>query len=572
MQKKTVILFFSIICILFLMPSGLAKNCGDGVANCSCFDTVTASVTLQADDNVTNGVCSGQWFSLNVGADNIVIDCNDRNITANITPATPYPRAININGYNNVTVRNCNIFESFFGIVVENSNDIKISDVYLARNQWQVIGIWDSTDVVVEDSEIYTEDSWNHGIYIKKSENVTVDNCYFYLDDNWGDSVSIHNSSFIYIKNSEMNLGTSELGWASEMDGVNNTFFYNNTVFANSSDNGIGLGLCAMHGPCFNITISDNNFSSMSDGIYGGCAIDGITIEDNIMNDLGRCQEIFLMDDGPYPKNAEYDNNTCNNADISISLTIFKNATACDEEWPTYAFIEFESQGDTDITLSDPNSFMDYGESFFSLDTANAPSFFNVTAYIYLDNNNGTNFSNNLFYKAGTSSSADEIVNKSLVCNANSNPSCTNISYNGSGVSFEVSHFTGFASGGNSSLFIWNDGPISQGQTLTFSAWYNDTINGTSIANASCNISLQGSWYEMNDTNTIHEYRKTFANPANANYRVKCAQTNFKRLNATDTYKVNSTVGVPEFSDYVFAAMVLLITGLFLINIKKQKI
>jgi parallel beta-helix repeat protein len=92
-----------------------AADCGDtaGVGGtrvaCTCGDTVVTNTALKAGDPVVSAACVGLGLSL--GADDITLNCNGRQITGDLTNA-----GILLEGRTGVTVRNCKLATCDVGI------------------------------------------------------------------------------------------------------------------------------------------------------------------------------------------------------------------------------------------------------------------------------------------------------------------------------------------------------------------------------------------------------------------------------------------------------------------------
>lgn len=121
MNKKEVkgsllLLLFSFVCILslILISSSFvsAAICGGNVP-CNCGDTITSSRTLNESDVLTN--CPNDGSSgLIIGADNVILNCAGYKINQS------YPdggSAINNQGYDNITIKNC-ILENFYRTIL----------------------------------------------------------------------------------------------------------------------------------------------------------------------------------------------------------------------------------------------------------------------------------------------------------------------------------------------------------------------------------------------------------------------------------------------------------------------
>jgi len=81
---------------------GVQANCG-GVTDCNCGDTLTSSWTMSS-----SSTCSGT--ALNIGAINVVLDCAGYSITHG-TGGSNTVYGVHNDGYDNFTIKNCNLTE-----------------------------------------------------------------------------------------------------------------------------------------------------------------------------------------------------------------------------------------------------------------------------------------------------------------------------------------------------------------------------------------------------------------------------------------------------------------------------
>jgi hypothetical protein len=129
---------------------------------------------------------------------------------------------------------------------------------------------------------------------------------------------------------------------------------------------------------------------------------------------------------------------------------------------------------------------------------------------------------------------------------------CTLKSYSGGTLKFNVSGFSGYSSGANSILSIWDEtdsGMPYGGQTrilneqVLFFANYTNATSGAVITGATCQIMFEGSWLSMpyNTTKLLYQYNRSFSSGGNHPFNATCSRAGFETLLATDTVTITDT-------------------------------
>jgi len=209
------------------------------------------------------------------------------------------------------------------------------------------------------------------------------------------------------------------------------------------------------------------------------------------------------------------------------------------------------------------------GDNFVSLDSA-ALSALNGPARVTL----AADCSNYRIYtKAGAPDSYDEIAGAKTVCTSCVVDSCT------SGfVTFDVTGFSGYASGPGTNLTVWDDtdalARYADEQVFFFANYSNATSNAP-ITGASCNVTFQlapvGPFaMAYNATSKFYEYNRTFSASGVSDWDVNCSAAGYANLLAADTVTISSLLGdppVPEFSAYtLLLAIVISVAGFMIIR------
>jgi len=136
---------------------------------------------------------------------------------------------------------------------------------------------------------------------------------------------------------------------------------------------------------------------------------------------------------------------------------------------------------------------------------------------------------------------------------------CAIFSYNGN-LTFNISHFSAYSAGENSSLEIWDDTETMAkypNEMVRFYANYSNAtgaINGTGVY---CEIkfNLTGSWQDLgsmqfNSSSKFYEYNKSFPSAGNYYFNVLCNGTSlgYDVLNATDDLNISLDATPPSIS------------------------
>jgi len=161
---------------------------------------------------------------------------------------------------------------------------------------------------------------------------------------------------------------------------------------------------------------------------------------------------------------------------------------------------------------------------------------------------------------------------------------CTFISFSsGTGeLVFNVSHFTGFSSGVDANLTIFDDtdpegGSQTKetGQNVSFFANYTNSSNNpiTGACNISIPIIVNNTGMTFNVSGTeLYEYSTAFSQAGTFDWNVSCTNTlGLANLTASDTVLISETIAdVPEFSTIALMIALGLVLGGFAVLRKKR--
>jgi parallel beta-helix repeat protein len=138
----------------------LTNNTGAETLNCQ---SITTSTTLQGNVSCPTG------DGIVIAADNVVLDCNGKNVSGGGTGA-----GISVDGYDNVVIKNCNITNFYYGIKVLNAQNTQIiEDNNLKYNDFYGIYLYQATHTLIQGNELIDD---NNGVYLIKSTNTTISN------------------------------------------------------------------------------------------------------------------------------------------------------------------------------------------------------------------------------------------------------------------------------------------------------------------------------------------------------------------------------------------------------------
>ena len=279
MSKKSLIVFIFLISagIVGLTSQANAANCGEtaGVGGsrvaCSCGDTATTDVILQATDPIVTNTCTGH--GLIIGADGITIDGNNQTITGDRGP-TDYG-INNSDGYDNITIENFSSINNFgHGIVLTDSTGSTIQNNTVSSNHAFSITLNSGSGIIVSGNTIELHHT---GIWVMGSNSITINNNTISSGTDYGIRIASSNSTVI--SNNTISLNTDygiRLSSSSDSTTIsNNTISSSNyCIHISSSDSNIVSGNTISLGGAYSIYLSSstsNQFigNTISSGTYG---------------------------------------------------------------------------------------------------------------------------------------------------------------------------------------------------------------------------------------------------------------------------------------------------------------
>jgi hypothetical protein len=280
------------------------------------------------------------------------------------------------------------------------------------------------------------------------------------------------------------------------------------------------------------LNISNCDISGFTDGLMisgsSGCSFNNITIHGNsgyaIVADSttgNTLSNIFVYGQ------PELISAPSSSGNAFTNLTVGVNAASPQVFWPSATL------GALDVTGSE----LAYGDEYVSLDSVAVPEL-NTSATISLNIGSCTGFDpSKIYYAEGFFTSASSIISSGSPCPGTI---CSGASCAGGILTFDVTHFTCYAYGSGANLTIDNNGPMYEGQNITFNASYVNSTSGAPISGASCNLTLyNGSTYPMSEVSSYYETNVTVFVPGTHNYNITCSASGYPALTAFDTYQVN---------------------------------
>lgn len=231
--------------VLMAVNVSAQAECG-GATACECGDTLNASRTLTAEDNLTD--CEGT--GLTFGAGGITLDCDNHEISG-----IEAVNGIDVNSYDGNTIQNCiirgfdrgiflsmssdnnilsgnTIYNSNYGVYSDSNKNNRILNNDISDNNRfgiYIVSGMDASDHVIRGNTINSNN--NPGVYMSGEDNVTID-----------DNTIKYNSHGIYLDASYLNLITSNTIENNTADGIYmDEASYNNTIDSNRVCYNLGI-------------------------------------------------------------------------------------------------------------------------------------------------------------------------------------------------------------------------------------------------------------------------------------------------------------------------------------------
>jgi hypothetical protein len=455
----------------------------------SCGTTITANITLT--DNILNCL-----KGLKIGADNLTVDCNGYKING-----TGYGNGINAttstNGYN-ITIKNC--------IISNFSVDINAKGADNGRGG--IVRIENSnTGTINADGGTNGGSGGNGGNVLTINSNVTTINANGVAADSPGAGgiVEITSNSIINAINVNGFSGSTSSNAGNVTVSDSSATFINAYGGAGGSHGGKG-GI---------VTITSSNVTSInaSGGYSSNIGGNGGTA--SIINSKLNLTNITINIPGGIggAGNGTAGTLKLNNSELYNPSGIIK-----------FFYVQ--------TNKTNFNSILSISNNLINLNSSIYPSY-NVSANLTLYN---ISF-NQIIIRV------KENGNNWKTCS-----DCTILSYAGGNLTFNVSHFSAYAAGENSSLNISDDTDTLTKNIHEIVKFYANFSNSTSpISGANCSIkfNLTGDWEGLanmsyNGLSSLHEYSRTFQYEGNFTFNVLCDgdALGYNIVNMTDNFVI----------------------------------
>jgi parallel beta-helix repeat protein len=196
-----------------------------------CMNLTLAGYTYTLVNNLS-GVQSGRDMCIDVQADDVTLDCAGYNITHDDTYET---FAVYVNGYDNVTIKNCNIADYTHGIfgISSNYSTIKLNNITSCVNEQVYCQYCHYLQVLSNNASI---GSGVIGIEVEESNNTVIDSNY--ASDNGWDGILVNSCTNATITSNTMN-NNANGGAGLDMYTDDPWSFVSGNTMINNSGNGL---------------------------------------------------------------------------------------------------------------------------------------------------------------------------------------------------------------------------------------------------------------------------------------------------------------------------------------------
>ncbi|MFH1917685.1 MAG: right-handed parallel beta-helix repeat-containing protein, partial [Nanoarchaeota archaeon] len=422
--------------VLFNVTGFTTYEIGDTPSACG---TITSSTTLNQDVS-SAGTC------FTIGANNVVLDCAGYSVTYKTGGEIDKRGVDNTAGYDNVTVKNCNI------VAGNSSSNTGVGIYYLG-----------AINGLIENNTISTNGAQaNHGIWLRFSSNKNVaENNTIYVSgtssSNYGISIDQDCSNNNLTNNVIYTFGTASNYGITISTNSNNNLISSTSIFTNGTINQ-NRGVYIVGGSSnkiINSTIFTNGTSN-DDGVFIQGDSDFNTIVNTSISTKGTDSHAFYFEasGSNFPENNNLTNNILTNIaglDLNFATASINGTYLIDQPIRNYSF----TGAGGIIYVKDS----DYGEIRF-LEAVNGTGT-NLSDDIKINSNSifvntsrssGLNRSANisLYGTPGSSFVNDIILRDGVECNSGTEPSCSALtSLDAATVIFNVSSFTNYSIGGD---------------------------------------------------------------------------------------------------------------------------
>lgn len=178
------VFIFSLVFIIALGSAAYAADCG-GDVDCACGDTLTSSRTINETDALAGCAANG----IMIGASNLLLDCDGYNITGLL--GADSMGIVIPSSFANITVKNCNISNFTYGIMVGGEN-VTITLNTIQNNSNSALYISGSTKSGGNGLRVLGNSLLSSG------NGITIENINITLDGTISNNTIMHNNNGIY--------------------------------------------------------------------------------------------------------------------------------------------------------------------------------------------------------------------------------------------------------------------------------------------------------------------------------------------------------------------------------------
>ena len=285
---------------------------------------------------------------------------------------------------------------------------------------------------------------------------------------------------------------------------------------------------------------------------------EGITPFDFAFNEDKLCYYEFVL---PIAESFISNSRTTNFSEVS-NISAVENLTLA----TNHGVITFGNET-VNAKAQDYDSNVVFGDCFVAVKSENLDLSFNATAYLLMNNSDGHCGDNTIFTSNDFAADAGAVKSSARICS-----DCELISAtDNSSIRYRVPHFSSYAIGSNSNMTIDANDPKQVNQTVTFTAVYRNSTDGTFISGATCDIGLpNGTVIGMAEGTSEYTHIASFPSNGTYTYNVTCEATGYQTLKTDDTFTITNQIEqIPEFN--TIAILALLIGTFMLILYKKGK-
>jgi len=237
--------------------------------------TIDSCQTISSSDLyiLNQSVTGNNTDCFTINANDVILDCNGYSLTniGNIS------YGITIDGYNNITIKNCNLADNY-QVYLSNSDDIKIYNVTIT-NSSEGIRFNNVSNTYIDNLTI--NETEREGIIFEDSNNLTIENSFFTNIGFVGNVSSLLISGDTYTEGDYRGVTLNNITISNVYDGISISNMDNILINASTIGDIVDDGVTISSGN--DITISNSYFNDygFSIGSYSGENVSNVNILNN---------------------------------------------------------------------------------------------------------------------------------------------------------------------------------------------------------------------------------------------------------------------------------------------------